>query len=346
MPRVAYTFGPGIAGIEEADAILIIGANPRREAAVLNARIRKAWRAKGLPIAVIGEQADLTYPTQYLGDDFSALAAIADGQGWAETFKAARKPLIIVGEAAVSHGAAGSKQIGRDVIALVAKMLTTHGHMDAGWNGFALLHNAAARVGGLDIGFVPHDGGVCSADQIGLAGKGELDVLFLLGADEYDMSAMGKAFVVYVGTHGDAGAHRADVILPGATYTEKSGTYVNTEGRVQLAQRAVFPPGEAKEDWAIFRALSAVLGKSLPFNSLNQLRAAIYAEYPHLARIDQIAPVSPNDLASLANKAVKTKSAKFAPAFTEFYLTNPIARASAVMGECAAQASGLKQAAE
>lgn len=346
LPRAAYAFGPGIAGIEEADAILIIGANPRWEAAVLNARIRKAWRAKGMPIALIGEAADLTYPYQHLGNDFSALAEIADGQGWAETFKAARKPLIIIGEGAVSHGAAGSKQIGRDVMALAAKLLINHGHIESGWNGFALLHNAASRVGGLDIGFVPHDGGVCSADQIGLAGKGELDVLFLLGADEYDTAAMGKAFVVYVGTHGDAGAHRADVILPAATYTEKSGTYVNTEGRVQMAMRAVFPPGEAKEDWAIFRALSAVLGKPLPFNSLQQLRAALYAEYPHLAQLDQIKAVAPGDLASLANKAVKTKKARFAPVVSEFYLTNPIARASAVMGECAALASGLQQAAE
>jgi NADH-quinone oxidoreductase subunit G len=160
------------------------------------------------------------------------------------------------------------------------------------------------------------------------------------------MTAMGKAFVVYVGTHGDAGAHRADVILPAAAYTEKSGTYVNTEGRVQLAERAVFPPGEAKEDWAIFRALSAVLGSPLAFNSLNQLRAAIYAEFPHLAKIDQIAPASAADLVPLANKAVKTKRATFASAVTEFYLTNPIARSSAVMGECAALASGLKQAAE
>lgn len=346
LPRAAYTFGPGIAGIEEADAILIIGANPRWEAAVLNARIRKAWRAKGMPIALIGEAADLTYPYKHLGNDFSSLAELADGQGWAEIFKAARKPLIIIGEGAVSHGAAGSKQIGRDVMALAAKMLINHGHIEPGWNGFALLHNAAARVGGLDIGFVPHDGGVCSADQIGLAGKGDLDVLFLLGADEYDTAAMGEAFVVYVGTHGDAGAHRADVILPAATYTEKSGTYVNTEGRVQMAMRAVFPPGDAKEDWAIFRALSAVLGKPLPFNSLQQLRAALYAEYPHLAQLDQIKPVAPGDLASLANKAVKTKKARFAPVISEFYLTNPIARSSAVMGECAALASGLKQAAE
>ena len=346
MPRSAYLFNPTIAGIEEADAILIVGANPRREAAVLNARIRKTWRNKSVPIAVIGDQADLTYDYDYLGNGFSALLDLANGQGsFAEVLAKATKPLIIVGEGAVSHGAAKSKQIGRDTIALAAK-LASGTNVAEGWNGFALLHNAAGRVGGLDIGFVPHDGGVCSADQIGLAGKGELDVLFLLGADEYDMDAMGKALVVYVGTHGDAGAHRADVILPAATYTEKSGTYVNTEGRVQLAERAVFPPGDAKEDWSIFRALSAVLGKPLPFNSLAQLRAALYAEFPHLARLDQIAAGSTADIRKLAGAAIKTKAASYTSPVADFYLTNPIARASATMGECAALAAGLRQAAE
>ncbi|MDC9824606.1 NADH-quinone oxidoreductase subunit NuoG [Devosia sp. ZB163] len=346
MPRSAYIFNPTIAGIEEADAILIVGANPRKEAALVNARIRKAWRAKSTPIAVIGDQADLTYDYEYLGNGFATLADLATGKGaFAEVLAKATKPLIIVGEGAVSHGAAKSKQIGRDTIALAAR-LATGANVAEGWNGFALLHNAAGRVGGLDIGFVPHNGGVCSADQIGLAGDGKLDVLFLLGADEYDMSAMGKAFVVYVGTHGDAGAHRADVILPSATYTEKSGTYVNTEGRVQMAERAVFPPGDAKEDWAIFRALSSVLARPLPFNSLSQLRAAIYAEFPHLGRIDQIAARSVDDVRKLAGATVKTKTATFASPVSDFYLTNPIARASATMGECAALQAGLRQAAE
>ncbi|WP_316354307.1 NADH-quinone oxidoreductase subunit NuoG [Devosia sp.] len=345
MPRSAYIFNPTIAGIEQADAIVIIGANPRREASLVNARIRKTWRAKGLPIAVIGEKADLTYAYSYLGEGFESLADLAAGKGsFAEILGNAKNPLIIVGEGAVSHATLG-KQAGRDTIALAAK-LATGPNVAEGWNGFALLHNAASRVGGIDIGFVPHDGGVCSADQIGLAGKGELDVLFLLGADEYDTSAMGKAFVVYIGSHGDAGAHRADVILPGATYTEKSGTYVNTEGRVQVTNRAVFPPGDAKEDWSIIRALSGALGKPLPFNSLTQLRAAIYAEFPHLARIDQIAPGSVADIAKLAKAAIKTKSAPYGSAVKDFYLSNPIARASAVMGECAATAAGLRQAAE
>ncbi len=346
MPRGAYLFNAGIAGIEEADAILIVGSNPRREASLVNARIRKAWRAKGTPIAIIGDQADLTYDYQWLGNGFSALTDLVAGQGsFGEVLANAKKPLIIVGEGAVSHGAAGSKQIGRDVIALASK-LATGANVAEGWNGFALLHNAAARVGGLDIGFVPHAGGVCSADQIGLAGKGELDVLFLLGADEYDMTAMGDAFVVYIGTHGDAGAHRADVILPAATYTEKSGTYVNTEGRVQMTQRAVFPPGDAREDWAIFRALSAVIGTPLGFNSLAQLRSALYAEYPHLARLDSIEPADLDGLRQLAGAPVKTTAASFTSPVSDFYLTNPIARASATMGECAALAAGLRQAAE
>src|SRR5690606_17679624 len=144
--------------------------------------------------------------------------------------------------------------------------------------------------------------------------------------------AMGKAFVVYIGTHGDAGAHRADVILPSAAYTEKSATYVNTEGRVQVTNRAVFPPGDAKEDWAIFRALSAVLGQPLPFDSLGQLRAALYKEFPHLARIDQIEQGSVADVKGLAKASVDTKSAPLMSPIGDFYLTNPIARASAVMG--------------
>src|SRR6185437_13612707 len=245
MPRSAYLFNPTIAGIEEADAILVVGSNPRKEAPVLNARIRKAWRARGTAIAVIGDHADLTYPYDYLGNDIADLAKVAAGEGFGEKLKAAKKPLVIVGEGAVSHGAAWSKQIGRDVIALASKAATL-GDIADGWNGYALLHNAASRVGGIDIGFVPHAGGVCSADQVKAAGEGKLDVLFLLGADEYDTRAMGNAFVIYIGTHGDAGAHRADVILPAAAYTEKAGTYVNTEGRVQVTERAVFPPGDVR----------------------------------------------------------------------------------------------------
>jgi NADH-quinone oxidoreductase subunit G len=339
--RASYMFNPSIAGIEQADAILIIGSNPRREASLLNARIRKVWRATGLPVGVIGEAADLTYNYTHLGTEIGALASLAAGEGaFAETLKNAKRPLIIVGEGAL-NGAAGA-----DVLALAATLAGSSSEPAEGWNGLAVLHNAASRVGALDIGFVPGTDWYSTGAMVDAAGKGELDVLFLLGADDIDMSALGKTLVVYIGTHGDNGAHRADVILPAATYTEKSATYVNTEGRVQMTNRAVFAPGEAKEDWAIIRALSGFAGVTLPFNSLAQLRAAIYMTHPHLARIDTIAPVNASEIKKLAKQPKAPKRAVFYSPVTEFYLSNPIARASAVMGECAQLASGLQQAAE
>ncbi|WP_224702488.1 NADH-quinone oxidoreductase subunit NuoG [Devosia aquimaris] len=331
--RASYIFNPTIAGIEQADAILLIGTNPRKEAAVLNARIRKAWRAKGLAIGVIGEAADLTYPTQHLGNGSESLNDLVEGKGsFAEAWAKAKTPMVIVGEGAATA----------DVLAAAAKLATGNAEIAEGWNGFAVLHNAAARVGALDVGFVPAKGAADTAAML----AGGVDVLFLLGADEFDLANVGDTLVVYIGTHGDNAAHRADVILPAAAYTEKSATYVNTEGRVQVTTRAVFPPGEAKEDWAIVRALSALTGSALPFNSLAQLRAAIYAQYPHLARIDAIAAGTTADISKLAKGSTKGKKASFVSPVSEFYLSNPIARASAVMGECAATAAGLRQAAE
>src|SRR5690606_10938280 len=186
-----------------------------------------------------------------------------------QSLKRAAKPLIIVGQGALL------RQDGKAVLGQAAKLALAVGAVTPEWNGFSLLHTAAARVGGLDIGFVPGEGGKDVAGMLG-----DSDVLFLLGADELDRTRTGGAFVVYIGTHGDAGAHRANVILPASTYTEKSGTYVNTEGRVQMTNRAGFAPGDAREDWAILRALSDVLGKRLPFDSLAQLRTKLYAEYP------------------------------------------------------------------
>jgi NADH-quinone oxidoreductase subunit G len=181
--------------------------------------------------------------------------------------------------------------------------------------------------------------------MIEAAGRGEFDVLFLLGADEIDMSRLGKAFVVYIGSHGDAGAHRANVILPGATYAEKSSTYVNTEGRVQLTRRAAFPPGEARDDWAVIRAMSDALGRRLPFDSLAELRASLYSDYPLFARIGEIARGSSDDVHALAGRRVETDPAPFGLAISDFYLTNPIARASAIMAECSALAAGRLQTA-
>ncbi len=330
LGRASYMFNPTIAGIDQADALLIVGSNPRREAAVLNARIRKRWRAGPFAIGVIGERADLTYPYHYLGAGPETLADLAAGNGdFAKVLKDAKNPIILVGAGALA------RPDGAAVAALAARAATALGAVKDGWNGFAVLHGAAARVGGLDIGFVPGEGGLTAA---AMAGAGALDVLFLLGADEVDVAP--GAFTVYIGTHGDRGAHRADVILPGAAYTEKSGLYVNTEGRVQMGARAAFPPGDAREDWAILRALSDAVGHRLPYDSLAALRAALFAAYPHLQRIDTIAAGQAADVEKLAGLGGTPDRAPLRSAVEDFYFTNPIARASAVMAECSAIAEG------
>ena len=336
--RASYIFNPTISGIEDADAILIIGANPRFEASVLNARIRKAWRAAPLPIGVIGEFGDLRYEHEVLGAGPDALTALLDGTGkFAATLKKAERPLIIVGQGALM------RTDGAAVLANAAKLADMVGAVGADWNGFAVLHTAAARVGGLDIGFVPGEAALDAKAAIGQA-----DVTFLLGVDEMDLNARkAGGFTVYIGSHGDVGAHHADVILPGAAYTEKSAIFVNTEGRVQMTARATQAPGEAKEDWAIIRALSDVLGHKLPFDSLTQLRAILFEQFPHLARIDAVEAGDGADVARLAAKAGAMTKAAFASPVKDFYLTNPIARASAVMAECSQLAQGgFKQAAE
>ena len=330
--RASYLFNATVAGIEAADALLIVGSNPRRESAVLNSRIRKRWRAGNFPIGVIGEKADLTYAYDYLGAGVETLSGLA-GSKFAEAIKASERPLVLVGAGALA------RKDGAAVAALVAKAAIDIGAIKDGWNGFSILHSAASRVGALDIGFVPGEGG---QDAAAMAG-GKLDVLFLLGADEIEIAA--GAFVVYIGTHGDRGAHRADVILPGAAYPEKSGTYVNTEGRVQMAARASFPPGDAREDWAILRALSDVLGHKLPYDSLGALRQALYAAHPHMQRIGLIAPGNAADIQKLASLGGKTEKATLHSSVGNFYFTNPIARASAIMAECAGLANRATQTA-
>ncbi|MCT8990648.1 NADH-quinone oxidoreductase subunit NuoG [Chelativorans sp. SCAU2101] len=339
LGRASYIFNPTIEGIEQADALLIVGSNPRFEASVLNARIRKRWRMGEFPIGVIGEAADLRYDYQHLGAGPETLKQLADGRGdFLAVLKQAQRPMILIGQGALA------RPDGLSVLGTAARLADAVGTVTPDWNGFAVLHTAAARVGGLDLGFVPGKGG---KDVAGMMG-GAMDVLFLLGADEIDMSAIGDAtFTVYIGTHGDAGAHRADVILPGAAYTEKSATYVNTEGRVQMTNRAGFAPGDAREDWAILRALSEVLGHRLPFDSLAQLRSRLYADHPHFAALDAIEEGAPADVLQLAKLAGSLESAPFVSPIRDFYLTNPVARASAVMAECSALAQGdLRQAAE
>jgi NADH-quinone oxidoreductase subunit G len=327
--RASYLFNATIAGINSADALLIVGANPRREAAVLNARIRKRWStAKSCPIGLIGRKAALTYTYDYLGAGPETLAAITR-HSFADVLRKAERPLVLVGADALA------RSDGAAVAALAAKAAIDLGAITDGWNGYSVLHQAASRVGALDLGFVPGEGGL-AAQQ--MAAPGALDVLFLLGVDEIDIAA--GAFVVYIGTHGDRGAARADVVLPGAAYPEKSATYVNTEGRVQMATRASFPPGDAREDWAILRALSDVLGKRLPYDSLAALRRALYQAYPHFLRIGQITPGDAADVKQLAALGGAVDKAAFRSRIEDFYFTNPIARCSAVMAECSAIAGG------
>ncbi|WP_159012610.1 NADH-quinone oxidoreductase subunit NuoG [Bradyrhizobium sp. S69] len=328
--RASYIFNPTIAGIDQADVLLIVGSNPRKEAAVFNARIRKRWRSGQLKIGVIGAKADLTYGHDYIGAGTDSLSDLAAGKhSFADVLKAAKNPVVLVGAGALA------RQDGAAVLALAAKLASDVGAIKDGWNGFGVLHETASRVGALDIGFAAGAGGLNAAQMTTF---GTLDVLFLLGADE--IKAPDGTFVVYIGTHGDRGAHRADVILPGAAYTEKQGLFVNTEGRVQTANRAAFPPGEAREDWAIIRALSDVLGKKLPFDSLGALRQALFKAVPHLMRVDQIEAGNAADLKTLGGKGGSVEKAPFKTLVEDYYLTNPIARASAVMAECSRLASG------
>ncbi|BAF87672.1 NADH-quinone oxidoreductase chain G protein [Azorhizobium caulinodans ORS 571] len=324
LGRASYVFNPAIVGIEEADAILLVGTDPRHEASVLNARIRKRWRQGGLKVALIGERVDLTYPYEYLGAGPDTLADLTGGGTFADVLKGAQRPLVIVGQGAIARAD------GAAILSLAARLAVSVGAVKDGWNGFAVLHTAASRVGALDIGFVPGQGGLTAKAMA----EGGVDTLFLLGADEIEVAP--GAFVVYIGTHGDKGAHRADVILPGAAYSEKSGLYVNTEGRPQFANRAAFPPGEAREDWAVLRALSEVLGQKLPYDTLFALRAALVSAHPHLGRLDEIEPTDVSVVAKVAGLGGTPDKAPFALAVRDFYLTNPIARSSAVMAECSA----------
>ena len=313
--RSGYVGNARIEDIDAARAILLIGSNPRLEAPVLNARIRKAW-IDGADVAVVGAAVDLTYEHHYLGAGPETLAGDSRAK-IVDTMKGRDNPLIILGQGALARA---------DGAAVLGQVMALAGEIGA---KLLVLHTAAARVGAMDVGFT-HDGGTSSA----LRGA---KLVFNLGADEIDMPD--KAFVVYQGSHGDRGAHRADVILPGAAWTEQSGIYVNTEGRPQMANRAGFPPGDAREDWAILRALSAELGQTLPFDSLVQLRAGLFEAHPHLGALDQ---VPANDWTAEAAGAMG--DAPFAPALADPYLVNPIARASEVLAEPSRPAAARNRA--
>ena len=322
--RGDYLFNSGLAGIENADVVLLVGTDPRRDAPLLNVRLRKK-AARGLSkVFGIGPLLDLTYPVDWLGDYAGLLTKLPTEV--VDALSRAERPAIIIGSGALALPGA------YDAARALAERFNV---IRDGWNGWNILHTAAARVGALDLGLVT-DGGVAA-----IADDAAVKALFLLGADEVDIGA--DAFTVYIGTHGDLGVRHADVILPAAAYTEKPGTWVNMEGRPQRGLRAVFPPGEAREDWTIFRALSAVLGAALPYEDLPSLRARIVAEWPHLGAIGVAAPATVS-----AAVATTPLSGHFAQPAGNYYQTNPIARASATMAECVTQIlqPGLLEAAE
>ncbi|MEK9900940.1 MAG: NADH-quinone oxidoreductase subunit NuoG [Rhodospirillaceae bacterium] len=323
--RAGYIMNSGIAGLETADAVLLVGTNPRWEAPLVNTRLRKAWLQGGATIAAVGPQINLTYPCENLGAGPETLQAIADGSHpFAETLKNAERPVVIVGMGALARAD------GDAVLAAARALAETCNLVRDGWNGFNVLHTAAARVGGLDIGFVPGAGGRDVAGILDGAASGDIELVYLLGADEIDMSRLGDAFVVYQGHHGDAGAHRADVILPGAAYTEKNGTYVNTEGRAQLGRQAVQPPGDAREDWTIIRALAGAVGAGLDYVTLGDVRAAMAAANPVFERVDAFASADWDAFGA----AGAMDPAPFESPIANYYMTDPISRASETMAEC------------
>jgi NADH-quinone oxidoreductase subunit G len=339
LPRESWLFNSTIMGIDEADAILLIGVNPRKEAPVLNARIRKVWLRAPLSIGVIGERVDLTYDYRYLGAGPNSLSELKAGNAMFDDLAKAKRPMIIVGQGALARADGGAVLHAASALAAAVNAFKP----EEGWNGFSVLHTAAARVAGLDLGFLPSKGGKDVAGILAGAASGDIKTVVLLGADEFDTTKLGKATVVYIGSHGDAGAHRADIILPAAAYTEKSATYVNTEGRVQRTARATPPKGDAREDWAILRALSAVVGKPLPYDTLAQVRAKLSADHPTFRGTDFAPHTNAASAAPPYGAAGALQSTPIVSTLGAFHLTNPIARASKTMAECAELAAGASR---
>ena len=326
--RAGYLFNTTIAGIEQADACLLIGTNPRWEAPIVNARLRKRWLMGGFSVAGVGPDVDLTYRIENLGTEPSALSKLNAGQHpFSETLERAERSMLIVGQGALA------RPDGARVLGLARAVAERFGMVGESWSGFNVLHTAAARVGGLDLGFVPGADGRDVAGILDGTGAGEIEVVYLLGADEVDTDRLGSAFVIYQGHHGDRGAHRADVILPGAAYTEKNATYVNTEGRPQLARLAVFPPGEAREDWRVLRALSETLGHRLSYDTLSQVRTRLVDVNRVFAQPDNVEPAPWGEFGTTG----EVDATPFVLPVENFYMTDPISRSSETMARCTAE---------
>ncbi len=343
--RQEYLMNTTIAGIEQADALLIVGSDVRHEAPLVNTRIRKAWLHNDLQIGMVGQSYDLTYEYEHLGATAGDLEKLLTARGgFAAKLKRAKNPMILIGLGALR------RKDGEQIKRLCAKLAKKFNMVREGWNGWNILHQAAARVAGLDMGFLPAKGGRDLAGILQGAQDGSIKVIYNLGADELDEKLFGKAFVIYQGSHGDRGAHRADIILPGAAYSEKDALWVNTEGRVQEGFMATPPKGAAKTDWKIIRALSEHAGRTLPYDDLMGLRAKMCADHKVFAGLGH-APGADGaadfNLAKIG-KSGKALKAPLKSSCQAFYFTNPIARASAVMAQCAVECKGenLSEAAE
>ncbi|MBO89293.1 MAG: NADH-quinone oxidoreductase subunit G [Rickettsiales bacterium] len=331
----SYRFNTTIAGIEEADACLIIGSDPRLEAPVLNSRIRKRYLQGGLHIGVVGPKTNLTYKYEYLGAGGETLQKLADGShGFCQILKTAKRPMLILGMGALT------RRDGFSVLSAARKIADDTGMVLSDWNGFNVLHTAASRVGGLMLGCVPDEGGKSTNEILAGAKSGEISIVYLLGADEIDTSQLDNAFVIYQGHHGDAGAHKASIIFPSAAYTEQNGIFVNTEGRIQIAKRAAFPPGEAKEDWAILRALSGELDEVLPYDTQDELRLSLQDSNNAFLAIDTIEPATWSEFG--VSGAIDP--APFNSPISNFYMTDPISRASETMAKCVDEIIGTTEA--
>ena len=323
--RSGYIFNSSIAGIEDSDSLLIIGSNPRIEAAVLNARIRKRYLMNKYPIGLLGEKVDLTYDYSYLGDSYKDLDnLISSKNNFYKILKNSKKPMIIIGSGAVNN------ENSQSFIYKLREFAEEVGVVNSNWNGFNFLNTSASRVGALDVGFIPKNNGLNARQVFEASEKGNLSLVWLLGVDTEDVKRLKNSFVIYQGHHGDLGAHSADLILPGAAYTEKSSIYVNIEGRPQISNKAIFPPGEAREDWKIIRAVSEAVNFKLPFDNLLDLRNHIFNEFDHLSKIDQL---SKTKWSKFGKKGI-TKNFVFQNVIPSFYMTCPISRSSETMAEC------------
>ncbi|MBX7147336.1 MAG: NADH-quinone oxidoreductase subunit NuoG [Alphaproteobacteria bacterium] len=329
LDRASYLFNTTIAGIEEADLCLLIGVNPRWEAALINARLRKRFLQGNFTIGSLGPKTDLTYPIHDLGNNPRTLIDIALGNhDFTRVLDQAKKPMVIVG----SHVLTRPDVIEiKDVIYTIVQKFN---FIQNDWNGFNLLHRAAGRVGGLDIGFVPPSDGKNVPEILAATAKGDMDVIYLLGADEIDTKLLGNSFVIYQGHHGDKGAHRADVILPGAAYTEKKATYVNLEGRIQHTSMAAFPPGDAKEDWKILRALAEQLNFNLPYIDYMELYERLTIKYPNFSTSHELVRAEWYNKERSITEKIAISDKPFVLPINNFYMTDPITRASPTMAKC------------